>query len=446
MSILTVEPAEPEAPSPSRLPRGLAAFRHRNYRLFFSGQLISVTGTWMQALAQSWLVLSLTDSPFQFSLVTALQFAPVLFLAIPAGVAADRYPKRAILIATQSASMVLAATLSILVATNNVELWHVYLLALLLGVVNAIDMPTRQAFVVDMVGREDMGNAIALNSSLFNAARIIGPAIAGVILATKGAAWCFGLNALSYTAVIFGLFRMRLQPTVGVRTGSGLQRMREGLAYVRATPTILMPVSLIAFVAIFGLNYTVWIPLLAKNEYQVGADGFGILMSAMGIGSLAGALGLAFSKRGARPRLILITTALLGITQIMLGFSAGVGVHIATAFVILPVMGFVMSVTTAAANTIVQTACPADMRGRVMSVYMMFLAGTGPIGAMLSGAIADRYGTPASLVICGTVTACAAIAIAYVFQMWRDDAPAARAVIPVFPEHPALVTRSGSRD
>jgi MFS family permease len=445
MAILSVDPIEPPSPRTSRLPRGLSAFQHRNYRLFFSGQLISVTGTWMQSLAQSWLVLSLTDSPFQFSLVTVCQFAPVLFLAVLAGVTADRFPKRAILVITQSVSLLLAATLCLLVALDRVELWHVYVLALLLGVVNAFDMPTRQAFVVDMVGREDMGNAIALNSSLFNAARIIGPAIAGVILATKGAAWCFGLNAASYIAVIAGLLRMQLQPAIAVRTGSGIQRMREGLSYVRATPLILMPVSLIAFVAIFALNYQVWIPLLAKNEFDVGADGFGVLMAALGVGSLAGALPLAFTGRGARPRLILITTMVVGITEVALALCAGMGLHVGLALAVLPIMGFAMSVTTASANTIVQTVCSAEMRGRVMSVYMMFLAGLGPIGALLAGAIADRYGTPASLGVCGGVTVASAIGVAFVFGAWRKDSPAVR-LVSTFPERSPMMVRSGSRD
>lgn len=407
-----------------RLPRGLSAFGHRNYRLFFSGQLISVTGTWMQSLAQAWLVLSITESPLQFSLVNVCQFAPVLFLAVTAGVVADRFPKRRVLVSTQSIACVLAATLALLVATDSVRLWHVYALALGLGIVNAFDMPTRQAFVVDMVGRDDLMNAIALNSSLFNAARIVGPAIAGLILATSGPAWCFGLNAVSYLAVIGGLLMMRLGPSVTAREGTGLQRMKEGLAYVRSTPPVRMPVTLIACIAIFGINFNVWIPLLAKRELNVGADGFGILMSALGIGSLAGALFLAFSKGGPRPRLILITALVLGATEIVLALAASIPTHVLAAFVILPIMGFAMSTTNAMANTIVQTASPAHMRGRVMSVYMTFFAGTAPIGAFLAGLIADRSGTPASMAAGGAVTVVAALCVAVYFSAWRPDAPA----------------------
>jgi predicted MFS family arabinose efflux permease len=388
----------------SKLPRGLSAFSHRNYRLFFAGQLVSVTGTWMQAIAQAWLVLGLTNSPFQFSLVNVCQFAPVLLFAITAGV--------------------VAVTLAILVATGNVQLWHVYALALGLGVVNAFDMPTRQAFVVEMVGRDDLMNGIALNSTLFNAARIVGPALAGLLLATQGLALLFAINAASYLAVIAGLLAMRLTPVATSREGTGMQRMREGLAYVRSTPSVLMPMSIVAMIAIFGMNFNVWIPLLAKSEFQTGAGGFGLLMSALGAGSLVGALTLAFSSRGPRPRLILITAAVLGLAELLLAAISSVPMHVAFALIVLPLMGFAMSTTNAMANTIVQTASPGPMRGRVMAVYMTFFAGTAPLGALLMGAIADRFGTPASVAVGGGVSLAAAVAIALLFGAWRPDAPA----------------------
>jgi MFS family permease len=429
-----------------RLPRGLSAFKHRNYRLFFSGQLISVTGTWMQSLAQAWLVLTLTDSPLQFSLVNVCQFAPVLVLAIAAGVAADHFPKRNVLLVTQSLSGLLAATLAILVATDSVELWHVYALALGLGIVNAFDMPTRQSFVVEMVGREDLMNGIALNSSLFNVGRIIGPAIAGLLLATQGPALCFGLNAVSYIAVIAGLLMMRLQPVAIAREGTGLQRMREGFSYVKSSPAILMPMTLVALIAIFGLNFNVWIPLLAKKEFDVGADGFGILMSALGLGSLTGALFLAFSGRGPRPQLILITGAILGIAEVAMAIAAVIPLHVSIALVILPLMGFAMSTTNAMANTIVQTASPQHMRGRVMSVYMTFFAGTAPLGAFLAGLIADRLGTPASLAFGGSISLAAAIGVAVYFGAWRSNAPAMRFTTPGLTDVSVRAAQSGSRD
>ncbi|MCC6792181.1 MAG: MFS transporter [Thermomicrobiales bacterium] len=427
-------------------PRGLSAFNHRNYRLFFGGQLISVTGTWMQTLAQAWLVLSLTDSALQFSLVGVCQFGPVLLLSLAAGVIADRYPKRSVLLATQSAAALLAGTLALLVATDNVQLWHVYALALGLGIVNAIDMPTRQAFVSEMVGKEDLPNAIAMNSTVFNSGRIVGPALAGLLLASQGPALCFGLNAVSYIAVLIGLLKMRLGPSITARDGTGLQRMREGFAYVRASPAITMPISLITVVAIFGLNFNLWVPLLAKNEFDAGADGFGILFSAVGIGSLAGALFLAFSARGPRPRQILVSAAILGTSELLLAGAAAAGVHVASAFVILPVMGFSMSTTNAMANTIVQTASPAQMRGRVMSVYMTCFAGTAPIGTFLSGLIADRFGTPTSIAIGGGVTVAASIGIALYFHAWRADSPALDITGAGRQSGATLAIRSGSRD
>ena len=236
------EPQSPEPPlSPprkrSRLPRGLAAFKHRNYRLFYSGQLISVTGTWMQTLAQSWLVLTMTSSAFLLGLVSVFQFAPMLVLGLFAGAVADRVPKRTLLVTTQAISAVLAGTLAVLTFTDTIQLWQIYLLGFLLGVNNSFDMPTRQAFVVEMVGKEDLPNAIALNSSLFNAARIVGPAVAGVLLAVFGPAVCFAINSVSYIAVIGGLLMMRVAPLVRPRvTQRRLDQIREGLVYVRRTP------------------------------------------------------------------------------------------------------------------------------------------------------------------------------------------------------------------
>lgn len=424
-----VSPRISEAPPPvrpTRLPSGFSAFGHRNYRLFFSGQLISVTGTWMQSLAQAWLVLTLTSSALLFSLVTVLQFAPILVLGVVAGVLADRFSKRTILVLTQIASSALATILTVLVITKRVELWHVYALALALGVVNAFDMPTRQSFVVDMVGREDLMNAIALNSSLFNVARIIGPTIAGLILATKGAAWCFGLNAVSYLAVIAGLMMMRDVPRGLARKGSGISQIKEGLAYVGGSRPLLMPIVLVAVIAISGMNFQVWIPLLARREFQVGAGGFGLLMASLGLGSLAGALYLAFSKGGPRASVMLVAAALLGVALLIVAVAAALPVHVMFALMLLPLMGFGMSTASAMANTIVQTISPEEMRGRVMSVYMTFFAGTGPLGSFLAGALSSAFGTPASMAIGGVVTLGATAFIAYWFGAIGSRATASR--------------------
>jgi len=400
------------AVSAPRLPRGLSSLRHRNYRLFFAGQLISVIGSWMQTTAQSWLVVSLTASAFKLSLVNVCQFAPVLVLGLFAGVVVDRVPKRTILLATQSSAAICAATLAILDGSGYVRLWHVYVVGLCVGIVNAFDMPARQSFVVDMVGKEDLPNAIALNSSIFNAGRLVGPAVAGLLIATLGTAVCFALNAVSFLAVIAGLLMMRIAPVRTERSGTGLARLREGLAYVRATPVVLLTVILAGFVATFGMNFNVWVPLLAKHEFDVGAGGFGVLLSALGLGSLAGALALAFLARGARPGIMLTTAAALGVTELVLAIAAGLSAPIVVGLVLLPILGFAMTATMSMANTTVQTATPNELRGRVLSVYFTVFAGSAPFGALLTGAAASRFGTAASIAMGGAVTLAAAIVVA----------------------------------
>lgn len=240
------------------------AFAYRNYRLFFFGQLVSVTGTWMQSLAQSYLVYEvLNASPFQLGLVNVFQFAPVLLLGIPAGVLADRFPKRRILVFTQSVFALLAGVLTILVLLDRIELWQVYAVAAVFGVTNALDMPTRQSLVSEMVGKRAVMNAIALNATMFNTARVVGPAIAGLVLAVFGPVACFAINTVSYGGVIIGLLMMRIMPAAREATGSALVRLKEGLAYVRATPTIYRTIGLVGAVGTFGMNFNIWVPMLA---------------------------------------------------------------------------------------------------------------------------------------------------------------------------------------
>ena len=401
----------------SRLPRGLAAFRYRNYRLFWFGQLISVTGTWMQSLAQSWLVLSLTTSAFLLGLVSVFQFAPVLAIGLFAGVLVDRVRKRNLLVVTQALSGLLAGLLAVLTWTDRIELWMVYAIAFCLGTVNAFDMPTRQAFVVEMVGKDDLMNAIALNSSLFNAARIIGPAVAGVLLAAVGPAAAFGINSLSYLAVITGLLMMKLGPHVDVVRGRGLQQLREGLSYVRSTENILRPILLVGLIATFGMNFNVWIPLLAKQDLNSGAGGFGLLMAASGVGSLAGALALAFLLTSVKRWMLFTTAGILGGLDIVLAVAGAVPLAIGLAMLILAGIGFCSTTTMAMANTTVQTSAPDELRGRVMSVYTTVFAGTAPFGALISGAIASRFGTPTSLLIGGVVTMAAVATVAFWNQL-----------------------------
>jgi MFS family permease len=411
-----------------RLAQGLSAFKHRNYRLFFFGQLISVIGTWMQTTAQAWLVTDLTSSEFRVALVVVFQFIPVLFLSLVGGMIADRLPKRYLLVLTQIGSGLLAGALAILVWSDRVELWHVYLLALLLGVVNSFDLPARQAFVVEMVGKGDLVNAVALNSALFNGARIIGPAVAGVLIATVGTAICFAFNAVSYIAVIIGLLMMQLTTKPRVSRRGGLAEVREGLAYVRTTPVLFLPIILVGFVATFGMNYNVWIPLLAKHELKTGAGEFGALTAALGIGSLIGALVLAFMARRPQYTFMIGTAALLGVMNLVVAIAGAIPLAVGVALAILPLNGFAMTTTMAMANSIVQSEARDELRGRVMSVYMMVFGGTAPFGALLAGASASALGTPASIAIGGAVTFAAAIAVSTRRHLVVDSKPVRAAV------------------
>lgn len=397
----------------------MSAFTYRNYRLFWCGQLVSVTGTWMQSLTQSYLVYDLLGaSPFQLGLVNVFQFAPVLLFGIPAGVVSDRLPKRSILVATQSMFALLAAVLTVLVATGRVELWHVYTVAAVFGITNAFDMPTRQAFVSDLVGKESVMNAIALNSTLFNTGRLVGPAIAGAILALFGPAACFAINAVSYSAVIVGLLMMRLKPIVRGTVGSAKSRLREGLRYVRESPAILRTIVLVAFVGTFGMNFNVWIPMLASDSFGSSASTYGLLFSSMGAGSLVGALTLAFFGRAPSRVRMLGFAISLGVAEMALAYAASVPLSTSAGMVGLAIAGFSSSNAMAMANTTVQTAATDAVRGRVMAVYMTVFAGSIPFGALVSGLIADRYGVQVAIGLGGFITALATIVIAW-FQRER---------------------------
>jgi MFS family permease len=391
----------------------LNAFRHRDYRLLWGSQLFSLTGTWMQSLAQSWLVLAMTNSPLQLGLINVCQFGPSLVLGLPGGVLADRFPKRRLLLASQTVYALLTALLAVLVASGRIELWHIYAVALGLGCVNAVDMPTRQAFVTDIVGKEDVGNAVALNSALFNGSRVVGPALAGILLSTAGAAVCFVINAASYLPVLAALLLMRTDGrATGVVAGErALERLRQGLAYVAGTPTVLRPIVLVGLVATFGMNFNVWVPLLARDDLAIGAGGFGLLMSALGVGSLTGALALAFSGRRPGRRLMLATCAAFGLTEAALAVAARVGSPLPVVLLLMAVVGFSMSTTMAMANTVVQTTAPDELRGRVMSIYMTVFAGSTPLGAALAGGAAAAFGTPPAVAAGGLVVLLSALGV-----------------------------------
>jgi MFS family permease len=395
------------------LPEGLRAFGHRDYRVYWFTQLVSLTGTWVQSLAQSWLVLTLTNSPAALGLIGVCQFGPTLILGLPAGVLVDRLPKRRLLMVTQIATAAIIGVLAFLVATARVQLWQIYVAATALGIVSAVDMPARQAFVVDLVGEDDLMNAIALNSALFNTTRVAGPALAGLLLAAFGPQICFVLNAVSYVPGIVGLGVMRTQgrPKLGGEDGSPAERLREGLAYVRTSPVVRLPIILAGLMAIFGMNFGVWAPLLARDALHIGAGGFGLLMSSLGVGSLAGALTLAFAGRRPSPGVMLGMALLFGTLEIALGVVAGLGLTAVLAMVLMAGTGFAMSMTMALANTIVQTNSPDWLRGRVMSIYLTVFAGSTPIGAALAGLMSGLWGAPVAIAVGGAVVAVVTLAI-----------------------------------
>ncbi len=379
------------------LPKTFAALRHRNYRLFFSGQLISLIGTWMQNVAQSWLVYALTGSPLYLGIVSFVSAIPALTLTLGAGVVVDRMPKRTLLIMTQTFMMVLAFTLAADVLLGWVQPWHIVILSFLLGVANAFDAPGRQAFVVEMVeDRADLQNAIALNSAIFQMARIIGPTMAGIALAAVGAGWCFLLNGISFIAVIFGLGMMRLQPMAVVqKTASALAQMREGLGYVWHNEIVRTLISLAAVSNLFAFGYSSLMPAFAEDVLNAGPEGLGLMSAAIGVGALVGALLIASLGNFKRKGLLLTFGNLLFPTMILFfAFSRWFPASLA----ILACIGFGFLIQNATTNTLIQAIVPDELRGRVMAVYMLVFNGFFPLGSLLAGGIAQSYGIPAGAI------------------------------------------------
>jgi MFS family permease len=398
----------------------LRAFRHRNYRLFFGGQFISLTGTWMQTVAQAWLVYRLTGSAVLLGFVAFSGQFPVFLFASIGGAFADRHRRHRILVITQTASMLLALYLAALTLTHQVQVWHVFVLAALLGLVNAFDIPTRQAFVVDMVGRGDLINAIALNSSMFNGARIVGPAVAGMLVATVGEGWCFFANGISYIAVIAGLLLMKLKkPERVLLPGSALTSIIEGLGYVGRTEPVRALLLLLGLVSLLGMPYVVLMPIFADQVLHGGAQGLGVLMGASGIGALIGALSLA-ARQGVRGlgRVIAFSAGGFGASLILFSLSRSFWL---SAGLLLPV-GFFMMVQMAASNTLVQAMVPDRLRGRVMAVHSMMFMGMAPFGALLAGTLAHRLGAPISVALGGAVCIIGAVLFWSRWPVFRREA------------------------
>jgi MFS family permease len=393
------------------LPATLRALKHRNFQLFVSGQLISLIGTWMQNVAQAWLVYRMTGSSLLLGAVGFASQIPVFVFAPVGGIVADRYNRQRVVIGTQVASMILAFILAALTLSHLIQVWHIFVLASLLGVVNAFDIPGRQSFLVEMVGKEDLMNAIALNSSMFNGARIIGPAIAGILVAKIGEGWCFFVNAVSYIAVIIGLFMMRVQQRSYIPpAGSPLAHMVEAFRWVRGTGPIRALLLLLGLVSLVAMPYTVLMPVFADKVLHGGGQGLatfleakdlgavrlGVLMGATGVGALLGALTLA-SRTGVRGlgRWVAYSCAGFGVSLVL--FSASRSFWLSTAL-LLPV-GFCMMLQMSSSNTLIQAMVPDAMRGRVMALYSMMFMGMAPFGALFGGALADRLGAPLTIAI-----------------------------------------------
>ena len=400
-----------------RIGAAFTALRHRNYRLFFIGQCVSLIGTWMQSIGQSWLVLTLTegqpDAPFKLGLVTALQFLPMLLFALFAGTFVDRFPKRRVLLVTQSILAVLAVALATLTLTDAVRYWHICALAVLLGLVNTIDMPTRQAFFVEMVGREDLMNAIGLNSTIFNLARIVGPAIAGSLIGLIGIAPCFYLNAASFLAVIAGLAMMRL-PDAPVRKSEArtfrgvAAEAAEGLAYVRRNPELLYPLLLLAVVNVFVINFSVMIPLFATQRLGQDATGYGLLMTSLGLGSFLGALRIAATSRKGPSRVVLFGGA--AGTSVLVAV-AGFQTVYAVACAVLVAVGFFTISFVTTVNTTVQLATEDRMRGRVMSLYTLVFGGFTPFGSLYAGKFTELAGVTGCMAASGAIGLAGTLAV-----------------------------------
>ncbi|MBR7836060.1 MFS transporter [Actinospica durhamensis] len=389
------------------------SLRNRNYRLFAAGQVVSNTGTWMQRIAQDWLVLTLTHSGTALGVVTALQFLPILLFSVWGGVLADRFPKRTMLMITQTLMGVLAGILGVLTVTGSITSWQIYVFALLLGTVTAADTPARQSFVVEMVGPEDLQNAVSLNSANFNLGRVLGPAVAGLLIGLftsqmTGSGWVFLINAVSYAAVVTGLALIRKRDLHGdkrVRRGRGGQR--EAFAYVRTRTDLMAVLITVAIFGSFGLNFPVLLPLYTTQVFHSGASAYGVISAIMAVGSLLGAL-LAARRKVARVRLVLGGAMLFGLFEL----AAAVMPDIASYAAVLALTGVCGLTTATTANAVMQTTVAPELRGRVTGVYVLVFMGGTPIGSPIVGWLAGQIGVRWTQSLCGALTVAAGLGAA----------------------------------
>lgn len=383
---------------------------NRNYRLFAGGQLVSLTGTWMQNVAQDWLVLDLTNkSGTALGITTALQFLPMLLFGLWGGVLADRHNKRRVMIATQSIQGLLALSLGVLVVTGVVQTWMVFCFAFALGMTTVFDLPARQAFVVEMVGKDDVTNAVGLNSATFNSARIVGPAVAGLMIAGGGTAPVFFLNALSYVAVIIGLTRIRESELFpGRRVARAKGQMVAGLRYVAGRKDLLLPILLVGVIGMLGMNFQITLALMARNEFGRGPETYGTLSALLAAGSLIGAL---LTARRARPtqRVLLGSAIAFGVLEITLGLMPNI---VLFSIVLVPTGLAVISFTSTALST-VQLGAGEAMRGRVLALYALVFVGGTPFGAPLIGWLGEHVGPRSTLVVGGIASLAVSVVTGY---------------------------------
>jgi predicted MFS family arabinose efflux permease len=398
------------------LPSGLRALNHRDYRVFFAGQAVALVGAWMQQVAQAWLVLSLTNSPLRLGLVGSLTFTPILLFAIVGGAVADRLPKRRLLVLTQSLLACQTLTLAVLIWTGHVAYWHVCVLAVVWGVANTLDLPARQSFVVELVGRADVGNAVALNSAAFNLARIIGPAVGGLLLARAGVAPAYFINGAAFVVVIGTLLLVRARGTPLPRGGTSiLEEIRAGLRYAHRTPRIMLVLALLFVISITVFNFSIYVPLFARNVLRRGPEGFGLLMASVGVGAIGGALTLG-ALRAPSLRLLFAT-----------GFLSGAGLLLMSTvddFVVaamaLFALGWVSVIVVTGCNVALQLAAPDELRGRIMSLHTFIYGGVFPFGAFSVGSISEHWGVPVAFRVAGLF---ALVGLGAVLAWWRLRIP-----------------------
>lgn len=417
----------------------LRALGHRNYKLFFSGQSISLVGTWMTRIATSWLVYRLTGSALLLGVVGFAGQIPSFLLAPFAGVLVDRWNRHRLLIATQVLALLQSLALAVLALSGVVQIWHVVLLSVFQGLINAFDMPARQAFVVEMLERrEDLPNAIALNSSMVNAARLVGPSVGGVIIAAVGEGWCFMLDAISYLAVIASLLAMKLKPrtTKQIKEAKMLRQLREGWKYASGFAPIRKVLLLLALVSLVGMPYTVLMPVFANVVLHGGPNTLGLLMAASGVGALMGALLLAARKSVlGLGKFIPLMAGAFGAGLVAFSFSRAIWLSL----LLMVVTGFGFMIQMAASNTVLQTIVEEDKRGRVMSFYTMAFMGTAPFGSLLAGSVADRIGAPQTLLLGGLGCILGALWFATSLRALRRDVRPIYVKIGILPEMAAGV-------